>query len=520
MKDELGGFLASDAQNPEYIRLNLPARAPEYAPTDEPAKCYRINSTYIGYILAGIDPFSHPDAFVGTLEEREQAAAHFVDLQILLMTGNVSCGEVDEMRLRQNSNNPCQLEQSFDNGTTWELAFDYGLCFAQQQGYDLTIVNNNVAQAIAVSNAVIEDWDGTWQQLAPGMDFDLSVTDELRDEAYCFAVQLLFTQIGLMLGVMEESGWSEWDIVEMVARAVSVGSKVILGYIWFAAKAVNPYFLLATAIASVVSAEIADYISDHEEEIVLTDFLTPETQESLICCSMDVIGGMTPAALRFSQMIDVCEDVNLDPAIASTVAALLGTEQVYAAFILCVQQAFEALQGGQRFNCPCAVEMIVFELTTEAGVEPDTHYGEQTWHGAAFDAGCYVYVPEGGVFFGDEITGDYINYRGVSMSIDGVFGEVRSVEIQGNLALGIGSGSDNAVGIIYGGDRRTWTRAEADVGLDSRHKRTAYRLLDDGTITVVLRSDVRYGTEGTRAGSCMIARVIIRGKDLLIVGVT
>lgn len=32
------------------------------------------------------------------------------------------------MTLRQNPDNPCQLQQSFDDGGTWTLAFDYSLC--------------------------------------------------------------------------------------------------------------------------------------------------------------------------------------------------------------------------------------------------------------------------------------------------------------------------------------------------------------------------------------------------------
>lgn len=520
MTNELGGYLAGDVENPEFIRLNLPARTPEHAPTDEPTICYRINSDYIGYVLAGIDPFSHSDAFVGTQEEREQAAAWFVELQILLMTGNVSCGEVDGMQLRQNPSNPCQLEQSFDNGASWSLAFDYSLCFRESKGTNITIVNNNMAEAVAFANAIAETWGGTWQELAPGMDYDLSITDEQRDNAYCYALQLFLNQVGLILGEMEASGWSGWDIAEIVAWIVASGAPMVIGWAAYAGKTLHPAVLLATTIAEVVAIVAIDWLGGHEEAPEISDFLSAATQESLICCGMDVVGGMTPSALRFAQMFDVCDDVTLDGLSQAAVIALLDSERMYTVYLTVVQAAFEALERGQIFNCPCAVETITFELTTESGVEPDTYYGEQTWENSPDDAGCYLYVPEGGVFFGDETTGQYINYRGVSMRIPGVFGEVRSVEVQGNNALGTGSPSDDCVAIAYGGDLKQWSRATASIGIDATNKRTAYRELNDDTIVIYWRSDVRYGYSDPLIGSCMVARVIIRGKDLSITGVT
>lgn len=40
----------------------------------------------------------------------------------------ITWGDCEQVTLRQNPDNPCQLQQSSDGGDTWTLAFDYSLC--------------------------------------------------------------------------------------------------------------------------------------------------------------------------------------------------------------------------------------------------------------------------------------------------------------------------------------------------------------------------------------------------------
>lgn len=51
------------------------------------------------------------------------------------------CGEGENLMLRQNPENPCQLEQSIDGGNTWSLAFDYSLCLPD---FDDALLNAGV----------------------------------------------------------------------------------------------------------------------------------------------------------------------------------------------------------------------------------------------------------------------------------------------------------------------------------------------------------------------------------------
>src|ERR1044071_1606822 len=59
-----------------------------------------------------------------------EVAAHFRELFEEITVSN--CASI---QLQQNPVNPCQLMQSFDNGLTWSLAFDYGLCLPTSYEY-------------------------------------------------------------------------------------------------------------------------------------------------------------------------------------------------------------------------------------------------------------------------------------------------------------------------------------------------------------------------------------------------
>lgn len=64
----------------------------------------------------------------GSEIDTDKIAEFQADMVRRLMFAVVPCGECEMFRLRQNPENPCQLEQSVDAGLTWSLAFDYDLC--------------------------------------------------------------------------------------------------------------------------------------------------------------------------------------------------------------------------------------------------------------------------------------------------------------------------------------------------------------------------------------------------------
>ena len=512
-----GQFVPSDSENPEHLRIALPTNAPSHEVAEKPYRCYRINTDFIGFLLAGVDAYVHTDAFIGTESERETAARRFVDLQVLLMTGNLACGEQETMKLRQNPNNPCQLEQSHDNGASWTLAFDYGLCLAAATTNDLVVMSAATANAVAMAEVHNTLYVGAYQDIAPDFGFDLSGDDELREMAYCYAVQLLLLQLGRTLTEFHADGWSGWEVVDVVAEVTKYGSALLLGLVGAGVVAVSPVVYLATTLVGVAATAVDELIDIYEPDAGTDLFILPETQADLLCCGTRAIGGMTPDFLRFSGMFDACDSPAIDGFMAAFLGEVMSKQSVYLAFLAVIQEAFEALKQGQRCNCPCDVDTITFEFTTETGSDPNTFYGLSGWDVIASQAGMMNYIPEAGVFFGDEATGDYSNFRGVAIFSRGFSGEVQSVQIEGNQAMGLQQGTGAAANITYGGDGQSWESADANPGEHATYKRIAYRELDGGGIFASLISDARFGYDDVFTGSCKLDRIIIKGRNLSVI---
>jgi len=507
-------FVPSDGENPEHLRATLPAVAPINGVTDSPARCYRINTDYVGFLIAGVDTYVHSDAFFGSAVEREEAASRFVDLQILLMTGNLLCGENSTMMLRQNPNDPCQLQQSFDNGASWSLAFDYALCLSKALPVNSLASANASATAIAVAEAHAEIWVGDYHDIAPGMHYDLSDSDESRDQAYCFAIQLLLLQMSAALTVVENSGWDGWDVLEVVSAVTEVASRLLLGAVKTGLIQVHPLVYAGTVVAGTVSSVLNVLLDIYTPGTDVDHFLDAATQGALLCCGWGAMGGMTPDFSRFSQMFVGCDDSNLSDFMQDFADGVVAEQETYLAFLALIEEAFQAIDGGQQFNCPCDTEVITFEFETESGSAENTYYGLSGWEVPEANAGMLTYVPEGGCFFGDEETGDFTNHRGVNIKRGGISGDIDSVEIIGNQSLGVQSGSGRVAGIAYGGDGQVWDKSQENAGDPASYKRVAYRTLVDAEINVDLVSDFRQGFEPVYTGSCKISRIIIRGSNL------
>jgi len=509
------GYLPDDTENPEHIRLDLEAIPPSHDPTDFPSRCFQINTDYVRFLVAGVDVWTHSDAFFGTLAERNLAAQRFVELQILLMCGNIPCEETDTMRLRQNPLNYCQLEQSHDNGATWTLAFDYAKCLKSAGVADNSVVINNVSEAIAVASALSALYVGDYHAIAPGMHYDLSDDDDLRNQAYCYANQLLLLQMSAALQAKQEAGWtSKWDKIGTIAEVVTYVSELVLGLVIVTGARVHPGVLTAVEIVNIVANVVDDYVEGIDSEPPISEGISAENQALLVCCAMDVVGGMTPSMFRFQTMFDVCSDAALGGLVGACIHALVDSEQMYVAYLALVQAAFEAIVAGQRFDCPCAEETMTFEFELPDTGAPNTTYGLGGWYNNPSDLGMFNYQVGLGILSGDEITGDTYNARGVNAQLDGVTGEIHSVSVVFDYARGTFETGDKEALISYGGDNQSWGLYEWFIEVDAVATRNAFRDVHDGTINVVIYTDSRSGSAPPFIGSCCVKRIIVAGRNL------
>jgi len=515
-----GQYLPDNSENPEHLRVALPTNPPAHGVTDAPYRCYRINSDYVSFLCAGIDYFVHSDAFIGSDLERETAAAAFVELQVLLMTGNVECGEVDGMRIRQSSTNPCVLEVSYDNGASWSVGFDYSLCFAENRTMFSAVSHNDVSTAVSIMNSLSTTYDNDYHNIAPDLHYDLSDDDALRDQAYCYAVGMLLAQLGSMLEEVEANGWSIADILDLVTTGVQMGTTLIGGLVAAGTISLSPPVIIGVTVAHIVSQFVDELIEEGVFDVNLGDFLTATQQEELQCCAMDVIGGMTPSAARFASMFNGCPHTTLTDDTITILDMLVNSEDVYLSFLATVQSAFEALKAGQRYRCPCDYDRLVFEFTTESGNAPNTYYGQGNWIVNPDWPGCGIYIPEAGWFHGDMTGGAYTNARSTYIHLPGVSGTIRSVEVIGNQALGNYENAGNVAAIRYGSVSHGWLETDAHDGDPAIYKWSEYELMDNDYIRCGIHADIRTGTEPPYAGSTMIARIIVEGENLQVSGIT
>lgn len=104
-------------------KLDLPATRPG----DAPLKSICINASWVEIIESTVTRLEYGAMWKpGT--DIDDAEQQVFELYLLLREAIDGCG--GGVKLRQNPLDKCQLQISYDDGQTWELAFDFGLCEA------------------------------------------------------------------------------------------------------------------------------------------------------------------------------------------------------------------------------------------------------------------------------------------------------------------------------------------------------------------------------------------------------
>lgn len=154
-----------------------------------------------------------------------------------------------------------------------------------------------------------------------------------------------------------------------------------------------------------------------------------------------------------------------------------------------------------------------FDFTQSSGSAPHTTYGQHDWYVPAYNAGRGVFTPLSGWVFADESTGDYTNARGINLALDGVIGNVASVELIYDAVFGSEEGGgDNFASINYGGDSRSWVLANVPFMTDASIQRDAVRELDEEGFSFHVNCSRRLDTSPPHSGSGVLKMVIVRGS--------
>lgn len=164
--------------------VNATRLEPRFAPTvgifDYPYACFKINRQWASHVLGALESLTQRDSWLGSAEQIDLAINSIELFSASLMT---ECEESDTCMLRQNPDNPCELQQSTDGGETWFTLFDFSQCAvpgppgapgpAGQDGQDGAPGQDGLTpefQSYRGTEETVIEWryigESTWQPLA------------------------------------------------------------------------------------------------------------------------------------------------------------------------------------------------------------------------------------------------------------------------------------------------------------------------------------------------------------------
>jgi hypothetical protein len=341
-------------------------------------------------VIGAIETLRWNDLYKGSPEEIKFAALEASRLFLAISLGNIDCPEDAMPKLRQNPADPCELQVSYDDGFSWELAFDYSKCLASE----ITTVIN--VQDVDNWYTEIEDnmtiYEGDITNVYPGWGYGDS-DDEYRDDALCWALrQWVDLVCDLAIQILYEDLEDEKNFLEKVAGALeAVGELVALMVFWKVIAAHYVYAALALTLAA-QAAEIETELMDVDP----STFQNAEAKEMVACAIYLQMKGETP---HFPTWRDSLLDHGLTGD-AATIAYVSWvwqqSEESFVQFMAFMGDMIALSKNGTGLGCPCEGDWMHTWLFTEAsGSEPHTTYanGAPQW---APDRGGAYFLNDGG----------------------------------------------------------------------------------------------------------------------------
>jgi len=332
----------------EIDYLNTVREHPRQAPTvgiyDAPVRCFTANTEWAAHICGAVATLLNWTAWEGAEDESDPAVQAIYEF-----LKGTDCGMY---QLRQSPTNPCVLEQSIDGGNTWIEAFNFKKCLpplSPPTWIESLEIGNTYNTWIGDT---INTWNNNITNIAPDAVMDGGANDDIRNQAMCYAVSLLVTVLGQEVKSQVEQGGTDWtDYVRWFADGVITGGEFSLAFLPVIATTLAPEVLVAIGVA-IAAAQWVKTTLPEGVEPDLESLLDPDTQTDLICCAMGVLEGNTPSVALFATIFDSCDPPELDAHTLTLLQHLVDQEEIYVLFLQFVQEAFDAIQSGQTFNCP------------------------------------------------------------------------------------------------------------------------------------------------------------------------
>jgi len=463
--------------------IEEPRTKPTVGILDAPVRCYIVNEEWAKHIVGAIEVLTEWRAWVDDTDERSDSVQ-----EVLKMLSEENCML---FQLRQNPNDACVMEQSFDNGVTWSTVFDYSLCVSP------AIASQSLNDSTDALNSLNTAYDGTVVSVAPDMVYDSTATDDIRDKALCHALMQL-------VDFMCEA---ELEYRRQIAllSAITLIIMAIIG-------AIITVATLGTAIPIylAISASLAGgfgVLFGGLSEAIITD---DTAKDAVVCCMRDALFGATITQTTFENSLDNCGFTGgtNEAQLSSAIAQLLTQSDMYVSFLDYMQRAYKLAELGIA-SCICDETWTsVLDLTIS---DYSFVYGVGQ---LGNPAGVWT---NGVGIVGSEYQGDGDARVGLYGSWDFNETTVTSLRLEGKITRGSHSGYTLATiqrvvnnSIIYAPSQVTTPFTNYPVGVQASFNilSTGYTTTADEAFAFVLAS-----AKATN-GACILEKVTINGIGL------
>lgn len=299
----------------------------------------------------------------------------------------VAVCEVNSMsfRIRQNTLNPCLMEQSLDNGSSWIAAFDYSLCEPPASSITKQIYIQLITN---VYNDIVNNYDGTAGSIDPILEYG-DEHDGLRDDLLCTALFMYFNAAGIMAAEAKQADLEgraqTWDEISDFASNMgeALGGGIIATILTGTAFAAISPLLPALAVTFIGASLFADFVSvwsaSEAAGVVWDD---EDLAWQAACCVKESLMGATITEAGFRFAISDCFAVATgDYYYFAQMLNMFNTDTApYLVFLQMMADLMPLAMDGIELPCNCVETICESWDFTDATVPAGITLGAGTSH--------------------------------------------------------------------------------------------------------------------------------------------
>lgn len=327
-----------------FYNHRIAMQPPDADILDCPRVQFVVNVDWLPHIVGALNTLDQCDAWTTDVDRARSEI-----LKLIART----CESI--MKLRQNPENTCELQVSYDCGETWSTAFNYRLC---QPPKSMTVSDGASAQVEI--NTTMNIYEGDITNISNNWYYG-DEYDGDRDAAMCWAARQFVVMVcELQIQQIRDEDQDERDALKFAGDAQEiiggiVGVAVGLGFApaWAAVGAIA---LAVGALATNVYAQ--QYSSD------ISYWQDEDERERVACAIFCAMRGSTPTYASWSSALD-----GLDGDMAEMTHEFMQSEEVFVEWLKLFADMVEISKTGVDLGCPCecAPWEAIFDFTIDSG---------------------------------------------------------------------------------------------------------------------------------------------------------